>query len=985
MTRRGFTESKSIWHLLLLALTLVLTSTAWAQEDADEEDDENADLDRIAVTGSRIKRTDLEGPAPVLVIDRQQMSDRGYTTVYEALSDLTINNGYKFEGAESALFTPDVQTINLRGFGVGNTLTLINGRRLANYPAAYQSNATVFSYGSIPVAAIERIEILATGASAIYGSDAVAGVVNIILRSDIDETTVNALWGTPTETDKTRGDLRLQLLNGKTFDRSSYTLTLEYANRKDILGKYYDQYDNQQDDFPYGDGVLNRTILVLDWFKSAFGIFPRYRDPGEQLGTSGQAACDLSGGGLQYAFRPGAGMFCGDPNAGVPQTNFQNAKESFSVYFNGKVEVGDNGTELFTDLLYYTSNSKSNNDSIFISEDILDLTSPDTIDFGFFDWYLSQRLFTGTELGMDLSEKFDDDAWTAVVGARGVFADTHDWELSVNYSEYEYESTRPWLKWRETIDNMLGTWHGVSFFGDDWWSGGTLGEGLGFGMGDPNNIYGVPNAAMREAIGFQTYGNKTTDLYLQYTMSGDLLEMNAGPLSYSFVVEYEDEDLKFTPDELIQQLPPTTDVNGDPITGLTGSGWYRLTGYSGDGDRQRWSVGGELRIPLHDTLTVNLAARYDDYDSGSTSFGGDLTPSASIEWRPISSLLVRAGYTESFRAPDMAQVFVRTGFFTTAFDDVSCYEQYVFTNGSADGFDRNDCDSGSLFAQRVGAQEFGEEPLDAETGNNSWIGFAWDITDNLSLSVDYTRLKLEQRVLQQSTQGLLDDEYACFIGDEPTNTPCDQIAKQIQRKVDPTTGLSFIDRFFVTSINQFQEKGEYLDVKLIYSLDTEAGRFTFQGDYNNVLSHSRKLTPESAKADLKNDPIVGGWDFRSSFAGSISWQYQDFSTTLTGIYRGATTVFNCTTANGGCVGNVTGEDYYATENWWLDSYTTWNLTASYNWTDQLLSRVRVVNLFDEKPPKDDTMLFFDNPWYNIFVYPGAGIGRYAAVEVEYTF
>jgi outer membrane receptor protein involved in Fe transport len=487
---------------------------------------------------------------------------------------------------------------------------------------------------------------------------------------------------------------------------------------------------------------------------------------------------------------------------------------------------------------------------------------------------------------------------------------------------------------------------------------------------------------VRDAIGMQSYGNKTEDLFLQFAMSGDLLEMNAGPLSYAFVAEYEDESLKFIPDELIQQAPPTTDSLGGPITGLTGSGWYRLTGYDGEGDRQRWSLGGEIRIPLHPTLTVNLAARWDDYDSGSTSFGGDITPSASIEWRPLDNLLLRAGYTESFRAPDMAQVFVRTGFFTGATDFISCYEQYVFINGTDEGFNVGDCDGTTIFARRVGAQEFGGDPLDAETGDNLWLGFSWDITENFNLTVDYTKLRLENRVLQQSTQGLLDDEYACFTGQSPQNTPCDLVEQQIRRKVDPTTGISFIDEFFVTSINQFEEEGEYLDVRLIYNLNTKYGGFRFQGDYNNVLSHTQRLTSDSEESNLKSDPFVGGWDFRSSFIGSVTWSYRDFTTTVTGVYRGATTIWRPVSNP---VGSITGENYIETENWWIDPYITWNWTASYNFTDDLLARVRVVNVFDEEPPFDDTFLAFDNPWYNIYVYPGAAIGRFAALEMEFTF
>jgi outer membrane receptor protein involved in Fe transport len=543
MTIRGSSKNKAFWQLLLLALVLAFTANpTWAQDDADDEEEDEVRLDRVVVTGSRIKRSELEGAQPVIVIDQQQMSERGYTTVYEALADLPINNGYKFEGAEAALFTPDVQTINLRAFGVGTTLTLINGRRLANYPAAYQSSDTVFSYGAIPVAAIERIEILTTGASAIYGSDAVAGVVNIILRTGIEQTTVNALWGTPTETDSTRGDTRIQFLNGNVFDRGSYTLTGEYLNRKSIRGKDFKQFNNQQDDYPYGDGFHDRTNLTHDYF-AGYWYGNSYRDPADILGVPGEEACAPLVGSPDYLFREGSGYFCGDAdNAGVPETNFQNEKESISLYFNGKYEIGDGGTEMWTDLLYYSSESSSYSGGIYINEQIRDLTMPSPTFPSEPDWRTMQRRFSDTELGMDLSETFDDEAWTIVAGIRGILADTHDWEFSINYSEYSYESTRPWFKWRETIDTFLGQWVGVSYDGRDWWTGGTLDEEIGFGLGVTDYKYGNINDSVLNALGRQTYGNETTDLFAQYIMNGDLWELSAGPLSYALVLEYEDED-----------------------------------------------------------------------------------------------------------------------------------------------------------------------------------------------------------------------------------------------------------------------------------------------------------------------------------------------------------------------------------------------------------------------------------------------------------
>jgi outer membrane receptor for ferrienterochelin and colicin len=985
MTSRGNSEYKSVLQILLLALVLAFTGTTWAQDDAAEESDESASLDRIAVTGSRIKRSELEGPQNVIVIDQAEMNERGYATVFEALDRLAFNNGFKFEGAETTNgFSPDAQTISLRSFGTGTTLLLINGRRLANYPVAYQSNTTIFDYGSIPVAAVERIEILSQGASAIYGSDAVAGVVNIVLRSDINQTTVNALWGTPTESKSSRGDTRIQLLNGNTYNRGSYTFTLEYMDREGIQGRHYDQYDHMLD-YPYGTGVVDRQILSFDNFAWYWGLSPEpYRDPAVLLGRPGQEVCDQTGS--TYMYRENRGWHCGNEDTGVGSINFRNARESISAYFNGNLEIGDKGTELFTDILYYDADSTQNGDWVFLNEQILDLTTPDPWGFEFYDWRLAQRGFTSEELGYPVDIEYSDKRWTVAAGVRGIFRDLHDWEFSYNHSEAEYTSSETRLKWREVIDTFLGTWLGVSFDGRDWWSGGTLGEDIGFPLGDVETYYSALNEAARNVFGQQTYTNETKNDFFQFQMTGDLYEMRAGPLSYAVVAEYEDQSLTYVPDELLQQSPPTTDVNGDPITGLTGSGWYRLTGYSGTGDRQRWAVGGELRIPLHETFTWNVAARYDDYDSTSSSQGGNVTPSTSIEWRPTGNLLVRVGYTESFRAPDLAQTFVNSGAFTTAFDYVSCQQQYEFINGSLEGFDTADCDSTSIFRQRLGPQDIGLPALDAETGETYWVGFSWDIMDNLNLTVDYTHMELTDRVFTQSTQGLLNDEYACFIGDEPTDTSCDQVGNQILRLTDPTSGISFIDEFFITSINTALEEGEWLDVKLVYNLNTEAGLFRFQGDYNNVISHERRITSDSEPFDLRNDPVNNNNDeFRASFVGSLTWSFRDFSTTLVAFYRGSTSVFNCTSQTNGCTGNLTGEDYLATGNVRVDSYTTWNWTAAYNFTDSLLARLRIINLFDEAPPWDDTIDSVDIPWYNPFVYGGGGIGRSAYLELEYTW
>ena len=953
------------WRRILVAGALVLSggllaTNALAQDDEEADRESPAELGEIKITGSRISRTELEGAQPVTVITNSEMAVRGYTTVFEALNDLTQNNGFKFEGPEAQLFTPDVQTLNLRGTGVGTTLVLVNGRRLTNYPAAYQSDTSVFNYGAIPAAAVERIEILATGASAIYGSDAIAGVVNIILREDLDETNVNLLYGSPTEASGSPGTTRVQLMTGKLFKRGSITAAIEYQQRDAILGKAYDQYDSNLD-YPYGESFLDRAVLTINNWDDFAGIGDLYGDPGE--GT-----CEALGNGTVRSLRPDIGYHCGFD--GVGEQNFRNEREHYSVFLNGQFDLTDN-INVFADVLYFASESSSNNWGIYLFEDILDTdVIIDTV-FGFSwpDWYYAQRAFTEEELGRSLDETYEDDALTVSVGARGYWRDTHAWEFSFTHSEYEFISSRPWWKAEEVIEVFFGDYNGVGFFGDNWWEGnGTFGFATERGLYDP-----VDASLINSAIGEQTYGNETESQLAQFTLNGDLADMKYGPLSYALVLEYETQDFAFIPDDLIQQ---------DPVAPFTrGSGWYNLTGYNGTGDRDRAALGGELRVPFLDTLTLNLAARVDDYDSVSSSIGTRTTPSASLEWRPHERILFRAGYTESFRAPDLNVVYTETGFFTRRADIVQCSQQYEFEFGSLVGFDPDDCPGASVFVKRTPATRLDSlsEPLRDETGWSKWVGVSFEPIEDMSIQIDLSKLRLEDRVELESLQDLLDDEYFCLVGELTNETRCEYVANRISREIDPSTGFSFITEFDASPVNASLEEVTSLDVTLTYRKDTNFGDFGIRSEYTHTLDHTYQQNPGDEEFDVRDDPFWPAFDFRSIWTGTLAYDYKDFSTALTWIRRGSTTIWPYGNFNRFLERVDNGDDRVA-------PYITYNLTAGYAFTDNFDARIRVQNLFDEGPPKDDAFSANnDYPWYNYFVYPGAGIGRQASLELNLRF
>ena len=246
----------SAFLLMILSACLITSPSLFAQ-DADESaesteeqqteaSDDEVELTKISVTGSRIKRSEIEGPQPLVVLTRENIEQGGFISVYEAVASVSQNTG-DFQGAiASGGFTPGAETINLRDFGPGNLLVLVNGKRRADYPFPYSGNDSIFNWNAIPLSLVERIEILTTGASAIYGSDAVAGVINVILIDGLEEVSVRARAGThiPGHGDS----VNFEITGGGYGDKFSYAWGLEFSEQDPIQGMDRDEFDSNLDD-----------------------------------------------------------------------------------------------------------------------------------------------------------------------------------------------------------------------------------------------------------------------------------------------------------------------------------------------------------------------------------------------------------------------------------------------------------------------------------------------------------------------------------------------------------------------------------------------------------------------------------------------------------------------------------------------------------------------------------------------------------------
>ena len=172
------------------------TSAASTDSGSTASDSDTVELTKVSVTGSRIKRTDIEGPQPLVVITSADIAQGGFISVYEAVSSLAQNTGQTvMDGLGGGSNDATTNQLNLRDFGPGRTLVLVNGKRRANYPYPSGDGDAAFNWNRIPIGLVERIEILTAGASAIYGADAVAGVVNVILVDGTEDISVQLRGG----------------------------------------------------------------------------------------------------------------------------------------------------------------------------------------------------------------------------------------------------------------------------------------------------------------------------------------------------------------------------------------------------------------------------------------------------------------------------------------------------------------------------------------------------------------------------------------------------------------------------------------------------------------------------------------------------------------------------------------------------------------------------------------------------------------------
>lgn len=718
----------------LLSTVSIYPMTVIAQESSDSSSTSSADnevIERIQVTGSNLKGVDLEGNQPVTILSAEEIRRSGATTLAELMSTVSLTRGGDSSfttaqsGATSTSTPPGQAAASLRGMGPSSTLTLVNGRRVA--ASSFASGTENFvDINSIPLAAIERIEFLATGASAIYGADAVAGVINYILKDDYEGFELSAKYS-QSDVSADESEVNLQAFYGLALENANLSVFADYFKRKPVR-------------------ATTRSITAAPILVNAYSYLPKNTPniffnsafSGDEIGNP-DCASEL----VTTEFGEQICAYYGNEDD-VLETPF----ESASLGFIYSTSIGD--IDWKTDFIFSSTSSTSfsspapinqldDTDGPFVDESVLSSLDPnfvtaDDLYIDPFDTPLGRELFgfafdarfsdprtvevdsTSMRLVSELSGVIDDWDWRTGI----LLSSSKSEQVATQgiYNRYKYHAA---LAGELCDDGSIASYDGVT---------DTL--NCSASLFDIYNPFDPNSAANRRILDATqerpTRDGKSTLYGFDAGITGDLFEFNGRMIAAAFGAEIRKEEITDIPSQNARAR-----AENDYLVDVFGFG-SSLSSAS----RTQYGAFGEFQVPLSDTLEVNLAARFDDYDD----FGSSVNPKVALSYRPFDDIVFRASWSTAFRAPSLTQAGVQLRTTTASFD---CSANQEIANLFCEG-------DGGLRGNNV--LELGNAALRPEESESVSVGFAYSPTKNTDVTIDYWAFEHEDLVDTNMTGAL---------------------------------------------------------------------------------------------------------------------------------------------------------------------------------------------------------------------------------------
>ncbi|TMO66705.1 TonB-dependent receptor [Pseudoalteromonas aurantia] len=930
-------------YMSICLLTAILPHTSFANNNNE------ADIEKISVIGSNIKRTADVGALPVTTLTDVDIQNSGAMTGDDLIRSIPqmgqVNFGASTGNGGVNDARGDVSSINLRGLGTGNTLTLLNGRRLVTHPGTQSENfvpVSTVNSNTLPVAGLRSLQILRDGAAAIYGSDAVAGVVNYQLKSDFEGNKITVKHGSSQGT--TLNESTVNLLTGFNFNdnASHFTGSMTLYDREGMMASERD-YSKSHDlrnfstlpEAFIGDTQLDNRTTSTPWgdFRSdSLGLFhlsPANGQDCEQKIT--ESVCANSGG------TPRSLRF-----DRAPHRSLVSDVERLNLYGHLTHEFSDE-LSLFSEAIYYKAQAKRTREQTHNLTAQRFVISKDAA-FNPFNEEIKLNRYRPLDAG-PRHITVDDTSYRILVGLQGQMTDW-DWETAVFYSEAETNDMANRVqasKFQQAI-NSLNEEQAYNLF-------------TGADPSNPNTADNTLNSAsvISSFMTDVSRDSKTSLTSFDFKISnGQLFSLPDGDAGIAMGIEYRRETFADDRDQLLDGSVPFIDqITGKELSGSDVLGSSPTP--DSNGSRKVFSAYGELLLPLIDTadqmLELQIAARYEHF----SDVGDALKPKVALFWEPADWISVRASYAGGFRAPGLPQV-------------------------TAEAVPRSNSIYDPILDDSYGISDIrsGSSDLKPEESTNTSFGFVLEPTDSLTFTADIWRIKQENLVgILPGSSHLLYDGLLRSQGSKN-----DAVIRDPQ-----TQEVIHINNTYM-NLNIRQIEG--VDLSFVYTLDTKWGKWELLGNTAKLLKFEQVPDPISAQiiaaqqagnsAVPSDRNVTGAGDLieqngRPKLRAKVqlNWQKEQFSAGINYNYTGPVTDTS-TTAE-------VNEQMLTLP---VSSFKTWNTHASYQFAedsqlDGTKIQVGIRNIFEAHPPIADELA------HGYFGSLHSNRGRYIYASVSTSF
>lgn len=954
MKNKDITQHKVTYLSLCLLAALTPQLLQAAETQKIEKEDE---VERISIVGSNIKRATDVSTLPVTSMTADDIANTAAVTGDDLIRSIpqmgSINFGESTGSANVNGARGDVGGVNLRGLGPSNTLVLLNGRRLVNHPGTQAAKfggavpVTTVNSNTLPVSGLRSLEVLRDGAAAIYGSDAIAGVVNYALDSDyvghkvslnygksqgtpLDETTFSYLGGLEFNNGRSHltGSITAYKRNGMMATERPYSASHDRRNYPGLPEEFVGdtQLDNRSTDTPWGEfstSTLGTFHLQPDIFSGCVDSPLTVEGVCVDQGTPGRDDDVRFDRGTTRPL-----------SSDVDRTN---------LYAHLTHEINSDLT-FFSEAIYYKAQLSQSSEQNQGGSAHQFIVGADAF-YNPFGEDVIVKKYRPVNIG-PRHVNVDDTSFRVLAGLEGYFGDW-EWNSAAFYSEAETDDSG------ERVDANAFAAAANSTTED--------GAYNVFGGGDvnnPNTVGNIPILPKSQTDAFTTVQHrisKTSLASIDFKASNsELFSVPAGEAGAAVGVEYRRESFEDDRDSLQDGTFPFVDAYG--VTNLSSLYGSSAT-LDSKADRNVFSAFAELLIPLIDTdsqyAEIQLAARYEDYSDA----GDALKPKVALFWEPAEWISFRASYAGGFRAPGLQQttddILPRRNSFSDPLNGNESYEIVENRSGNAD--------------------------LVTEDDTNISFGIVFKPTENLTLTIDSWKIKQEDLVSIVATSTLIDLDYIS--------------------RTDGGLGYVGVNRDengIITSVdNKYQNAAkqelEGIDFSLIFDFDTDFGNFEFTTNaaylskYEvSIDSLSAQVIAAAATGNYPNlesgnpsgvgDQIMRNGSPEWKARTSLNWKRDQWGAGISANYVGE--FFDTSTS----YNNDAGETIYLP----VDSFTTIDVFASYQFSessslDGMKVRIGARNITDEEPPLTDDF------WHGYAGDYHSNRGRYLYLNLSKSF